>query len=115
MLARERNTGFRLDADTFGLIVPVVVHDGQDFPDALDHIERVEIQRFYNTRMRRDSELAEQLSEVLGVHAPGFASAIENAPAWQPDWPSEAAKGFFDAFYRSIDPFQDRVPRLIPQ
>ena len=115
MLAREQLTGRRGDPNSFGLIVPVIIHDGQDFPDTLDYIERLEIQGFYNTRMREDSELAEQLSEALGVHAPGFASAIENAPAWQPDWPADAAKAFFEAFYRPADPSQDRVPRFNPQ
>jgi TIR domain-containing protein len=115
MLAREQHTACRSVANTFGLIVPVVIHDGRDFPQTLNYIEKLEIQGFYNTRMREDSELAEQLSEALGVHAQGFASAIENAPAWQPDWPSDAATGLFEAFYHPADPSQDRVPRFNAQ
>lgn len=112
MLAREEHAAVRGDLNTFGLIIPVVIHDGQDFPQTLNHIEKLEIQSFYNTRMREDSELAERLSDLLGVHAGGFASAIENAPPWQPDWPSDAARRFFEAFYRPADPSQDRVPRF---
>jgi TIR domain len=112
MLARERHVGCRGAGNAFGLIVPVIIHDGQDFPNTLDYIEKLEIQSFYNTRMRKDSELAEQLSEALKVHARGFASAIENAPPWRPDWPAEAAEALFEAFYRPADPSQNRVPRF---
>jgi hypothetical protein len=115
MLAREQATGRTGDGDAFGLIVPVIIHDGQDFPETLGYIEKLEIQNFYNTRMREDSELAEQLSEALGVHAPGVASAIESAPAWAAEWPEDAARRLFDAFYRPAGPSQDRVPRFNPR
>lgn len=115
MLAREQRTAWRSDANSYGLIVPVVIHDGDDFPETLNYIQKLEIQDFYNTRMREDSELAEQLSEALGVHAPGLASAIESAPAWQPEWPLEAAEALFETFYRPDNPSQDRVPRFNAQ
>jgi hypothetical protein len=47
MLAREQHSGCRGNANTYGLIVPVVIHDGQDFPQSLDYIEKLEIQAFY--------------------------------------------------------------------
>jgi hypothetical protein len=35
MLARERAAGCRTPANALGLIIPIVIHDGDDFPEDL--------------------------------------------------------------------------------
>ena len=115
MLARERVNGSRTPANNFGLTIPVVLHDGDEFPADLNHIQRLEFQRVYNTRMRRDSPLAEELSDLLGRSAPGIASAIRKAPRWRSSWPKEEAKQFFDRYYNSGSPSQRSLPRFNPR
>ena len=65
MLAREKETGCRTAENSYGLVVPMVIHDGEDFPQDLEHVQRIELKRVYNTRMRRDSARAEELSDIF--------------------------------------------------
>ena len=111
MLAREHESRCRTVANKFGLVVPAVIHDGKYFPDELGYIQKLEIQGCYNTRMRKDSDLAAQLSDVLDTHAPGFAGAIEQAPEWRSDWSEAAAEQLLATFYQPKHATQDRVPR----
>lgn len=112
MLAREQINGARTATNKYGLVVPVII-DGrsEDFPADLGDIQRLEIQSLFNTRMRKDSERAEQLSDALALHAPGFAAAIEHAPEWQSDWPQAAAEDLLATYYRAEQATQDRLPR----
>jgi TIR domain len=111
MLAREKEADCRSVTNKFGLVVPVVIHDGEDFPAGLGEVQRLEIQPFYNTRMRRDSELAAQLSNELDLHAAGLADAIRHAPEWRSEWPEETAEQLLEEFYRPEPATQDRLPR----
>ena len=71
--------------------MPVVIHDGKDFPTDLMHIQRFEIQRCFNVRMARNSSRAEELDAILAREAPALAHAIEAAPPWRQEWPALAA------------------------
>ncbi|MEJ2419771.1 MAG: toll/interleukin-1 receptor domain-containing protein, partial [Exilibacterium sp.] len=92
MLSREKAVGARTLANKYGLVVPIVVHDGENIPSDLGAVQMLDIKAYYNPRMRRDSEKAEALSDVIGTHAQGLAGAIENAPPWQANWPKQAAE-----------------------
>jgi len=115
MLSREREKGQRPNGDRYGLVIPVVIHDGESFPEELNYIQRMDIKCCYNTRMRLDSPKAEELSEVIDRHAGGIASAIEQAPAWQPEWQTATAEEFFATYYRAEAPIQTVVPRFQAQ
>jgi hypothetical protein len=65
MIAREQETESRTVKNKYGLIVPVIVHDGDNIPQQLGLTQRMDIKAYYNTRMRRDSEKAEQLSDTI--------------------------------------------------
>ena len=112
MLAREKATGSRTPENTLGLTIPMVIHDGDEFPEDLGHIQRLQFQRVYNTRMRKDGALAEELSDLLATSAPGIAAAIRRAPEWRPSWPKDEAKLFFDRYYERGKPSQTSVPRF---
>ena len=43
MLAHEKYAKLRTVSNPRGLIVPFVIHDGEDFPGSLSHIQRLEI------------------------------------------------------------------------
>jgi hypothetical protein len=111
MLAREQSSGARSAANKFGLVVPVIVHDGENIPYDIDATQSLDIKPYYNTRMRRDSEKAEALSDIIAVHASGFAGAIQHAPEWQPTWPEEAAEQLYDTYF-SLEKSQTRLPRF---
>ena len=112
MLAREKETGCRTAENSYGLVVPMVIHDGEDFPQDLEHVQRIELRRVYNTRMRRDSARAEELSDILDQTVVGLARAIRTAPPWRKEWPETEATRFFRAYHRAEKPLQQVIPRF---
>ena len=112
MLGRERETGAREKHNKYGLVVPAIIHDGDDFPSALNFIQCMDLKSCYNTRMRRDSAKAEELSDLIEVHAEGIAEAIRRAPKWKKSWPHAAADEFFSTFYSADYPRQTRIPKF---
>ena len=112
MLSREQEAGSRAAGNKYGLVIPAIIHDGEDFPQTLNYIQRIDIKSCYNTRMREDSPKAEELSDLIEVHAGGIAEAIRHAPNWNPTWPQVAANAFFDQFYRADSPVQTEVPKF---
>jgi hypothetical protein len=62
--------------------------------------------------MRVDSEKAEQLSELLALHADGIAASIDGAPKWRKAWPASAAAQLFQKYYEVHPPSQTRPPRF---
>ncbi len=109
MLARERECGLRTDRDPRGLVVPAVIHDGADFPQALSEIQRFEIQDCFNVRMARDSARAEQLDAILSTEARALAGAIDAAPPWRSEWSVTAARHLRETL-SAVAPSQDRPP-----
>src|SRR5262249_13167173 len=98
MLAREKELGLRSAERPSGLIAIAVIHDGEELPQPLGAIQTFQIRDYFNTRMRKDSELAEQLEAALRVVAPTLAKIIEFAPEFQLNWSEKTARAFFDAF-----------------
>jgi hypothetical protein len=108
MLARQ---GHLADRKKFGLVIPTIIHDGEDFPKTLEFVQFMDIKSCYNTRMRKDSPKAEELSDRIEIHATGIAQAIETAPDWNPSWPENAANEFFREFFQSEAPLQSDRPK----
>jgi hypothetical protein len=115
MLGREQETSSRAARHKYGLVIPAVIHDCDDSPQTLRYIERMDIRSCYNTRMRVDSPKAEQLGDLIEIHAAGIADAIRHAPDWKPAWPQVAADAFFDEFYKAESPAQTEVPKFQPK
>ena len=112
MVAREELRQQHESGQRFGLIIPVLLHDGDPLPEPLRHIQRLDLKRFFNPWMRKDGAKAEELGETLRLQAPGFASAILHAPEWQKNWPAQRAAAYFDAFYRSSAPVMGGPPEF---
>jgi hypothetical protein len=112
MLAREEKCHLRTVERPHGLVVPAFIHDGDKFPIELSHIQHFEIQSSFNVRMAKDSPRAEDLDSALKDQAPAIAACIENAPAWQREWPKEAAAKFFERFYQRAKAQQTSLPRF---
>lgn len=111
MLAREKAAKMRTAANPGGLIVPAIIHDGDDFPDDLSHIQKFEVKRCFNPRMGVDSPRAEELDDILAHEAVAMAKAINAAPRWKKNWPKQAATAFFNALYQDAPASQDTRPR----
>lgn len=114
MMVREQKYDCRTPQNQYGLIIPVVVHDGDEIPEPLGVAQAMDIKTCYNTRMRRDGAKAEELSDKIVEHARGIAIAITKAPKWQEDWPIQAAQQLFNKYYKA-EASQRRVPRFNPQ
>jgi MinD-like ATPase involved in chromosome partitioning or flagellar assembly len=110
MLSREREFGFRTDDNPRGLVIPAVIHDGKDFPEALAEIQKFEIQRQFNVRMAVDSPRAEELDDILAHEAEAICAAINAAPPWRAQWPKTAA-GEFRRQLSTAPPSQRDMPR----
>ncbi len=108
MIRRQQSLG----ANAPILVMPMIIHDGDDFPPSLGVIQTLDIKACYNTRMHRNSRKAEQLSDLLDSHALSIAAAINAAPAWNAEWLNIAVDEFLDTYYESDVPAQSSVPRF---
>ena len=98
MLGREREADLRTISRPYGIVIPAFIHDGEKFPLDLKHIQRFEVQKYFNVRMARNSPRAEELDATLALNAPAIASCIKHAPAWRKAWPKQASADFFARF-----------------
>jgi hypothetical protein len=71
-----------------------------EFPGDLGTIQRFEASKYYNTRMREDSQLAEELESTLRRYAPALAAMIDRAAPFSKLWPASAAddQTYYDTF-----------------
>src|SRR3974377_594261 len=109
MVAREEEERRRTPRRPSGMILFAIVHDGDNIPKALQPVQRIEIQKGFNSRMRHDSILAEELSATLAASATGIARTIQEAPAFRQKWTTRGAKQFFDRFHVSDKAYQSRL------
>jgi hypothetical protein len=98
MLHREGQCKARTAANKFGLVIPVVVHDGEKIPAKLAAAQQLVVKPYFNSRMPADGEKAEKLADEIAQHAPGIAGAIRAAPRWQKGWPRAASAQLLRAF-----------------
>ena len=112
MLGREKQAKLRSAANPHGLVIPAFIHDGESFPAAIKHIQPLEIQSTFNSRMARNSPRAEQLADALAQHAGAIAESIKAAPAWRKKWTPQAAAAFYRLFHQHARSEQTSVPRF---
>jgi len=112
MLEREINLGLRQAQNADGLVIPIIVHDGETLPPPLAIGQKLEIQEYFNPRMSKESEKAEKLADSLSLAAPGIARLITKSPAWQSQWNIDARNKFYLLYYKKEDPFQTESPKF---
>lgn len=95
-----------------GLIVPAVLHDGDDFPKNVCAITPTYLQDCANVRLAKDSPTEEELSKrIRDSLVPNVARAIQRAPHYDPSWEALTASNFLELFNRPT-PKQKSLPSL---
>ncbi len=112
MLDREGRCGFRTEANTAGLIFPVIIDDGESFPAEVQAIQSERIHDFANPFMRPDSPKQEALADLLRSRfCPDIHHALPKVPQFDPAWASLASGHFRSSFQISIET-QTTLPTL---
>lgn len=83
------------------LIVPAIIHDGQDLPDHARRRYAVELAQYANPRMTRDSPRGEMLADLIAGWVPTVADAISAAPPHDPAWEHDHVKAMDRTFVES--------------
>lgn len=112
MLERETKAGLRTTEKPYGLIFPVIIHDGETMPINLSSIQKAEIQECFNVKMSADSPRAEILSDKLSTLGRVIAESICHAPVCQADWGIESANAFYRQFYKDVAAQQVQTPKF---
>lgn len=103
MCAREEMCLSKEKRPSRGLIVPAILHDGDDFPRNVCAITPTYLQDCANVRVARDSPTEEELSKrIRDSLVPNVARAIRRAPDYDPNWEGLTASNFLELFNRPV-------------
>jgi len=112
MHRRERLAKLRTADNTGGLIIPVVIDDGDCFPEAIKAMQPLPLHDFANPFMRSDSPKQEALAELLHERlCPAIEHALGIVPKFDPAWERIAHKKFVKVF-RIQSKSQITMPKL---
>lgn len=116
MLDRERANSLRSATNPFGLIIPIIIDDGECFPPEVRAIQGEALHEFANPFIRVDSPKQEALAEVLRTKVcPGIENSLLRVPDFNPNW-EEMAHKHFEAMFQIHVQHQATVPSLkLPQ
>ncbi len=95
---REQQCGMRTPANPDGLILPLVIDDGDTFPAEIQAIQTKRIHDFANPWMRPDSPRQEELAEHLRLWCPCVEDALRRVSAYDPAWETLAQDQFRHRF-----------------
>ena len=110
---RETTGNFRTAANPWGLIIPVIIDDGNCFPPAVQAMQGEPLHAFANPFMRPDSPKQEALAEVLrNKLCASIEQALAVVPPYDPAWEKLAHKQFEGAFQIHMQS-QKTVPSLV--
>lgn len=84
MLAREKYLGLRTAEQPSGLIIPAIIHDGNDLPRVARWIQAARLEEYSNAFMLLESENATALSALIKRWVPDIVRAIRRAPPYDP-------------------------------
>ena len=87
MFEREKLTGVRTLENPSGLIIPVIIDDGESFPDDVQAIQGTSIHDFANPFISIGSPEHQALTQVLLMKVcPAIDKALPNVPTFDPEW-----------------------------
>lgn len=96
---RETTGNFRTAKNPWGLIIPVIIDDGDCFPLEVQAMQGEPLHVFANPFMRPDSPKQEALAEVLkNKLCASIEQALEAVPPYDPTWEGLAHKQFEGMF-----------------
>jgi hypothetical protein len=109
---REKANKFRTSKNPAGLIIPLIIDDGDHFPTKVTEMQGEKIHEFANPFIRIDSPKQEALAEVLRTKVcPAIEKALRKVPEYNPSWEKIAHKKFENMF-RIEARTQKAVPTL---
>ena len=72
---------------TDALILPASLHDGDDFPDGVQAIHWLPLNKYDNVRLNPHGQTAEEFASLVDGWTRTIAAAVENAPeVCDPKW-----------------------------
>lgn len=96
---RERSEHLRTTSNPWGLIIPVIIDDGDCFPMEIRQMQSEGIHEYANPFMRSDSPKQEALAERLRTRlCPAICTAMHQVPPFNPEWERMAHDGFSSMF-----------------
>lgn len=109
---REKLAKFRTSENPYGLIIPVVIDDGNCFPVEIQEMQGQSLHKFANPFIRIDSPTQEAFAEVLKDKVcPVIEQAMTRVPDYDPAWELIAHAQFRNMF-QIIMQTQTTVPSL---
>jgi hypothetical protein len=110
---REKTSNLRTAENPWGLIIPVVIDDGNCFPPEVQAMQGEPLHSFANPFMRPDSPKQEDMAEVLRNRlCTSIERALAATPAFDPAWEQVAHKQFEGVFKIQMQS-QNTVPSLV--
>ncbi len=112
MHEREKVSGKRCADNPYGLIIPVVIDDGDCFPPEVQAMQPSKFHDFANPFMRPDSPRQEQMADKIREDiCDAVEAAINQAPSFDAAWETIAHKQFEGVFHIQT-PSQSTLPSL---
>lgn len=112
MLHREKACQLRCLGKPHGIVIPVVIDDGDCFPAEVQAIKPRSLHSFANPFMRPDSPRQEALAEELMKICSHIEHAHKECPKFDQGWEQIVYDNFREVFKIAI-PTQETVPQLV--
>jgi hypothetical protein len=93
------------------LVLGATIHGEKQLPPSVADLQRVDVSAYANPWLPRGSASVAELSEMIKSFADDVANAVENAPAWDPQWLTLESGGFASQIRRE-NAGQRSVPSL---
>jgi hypothetical protein len=112
MCDREKRNKLRTVRNPSGLIIPVIIDDGDHFPLEIAAMQGEKLHEFANPFIRVDSPKQEALAEVLRAKVcPAIERALLKVPKYNSSWETSTHKQFQQTFKIHAQS-QTRLPSL---
>ncbi len=87
MYHRQKQLGYLTTAKPTGLIIPVNIFDGEHFPGFAGELQMLDCRNYYRVGDAvKHTSIYIELQGVLQQWVYDVATAIKNAPPWDPGW-----------------------------
>lgn len=110
---RELTGKYRTPENPWGLIIPVIIDDGNCFPPEVQAMQAEQLHLYANPFMRPDSPMQEAFAEAIkNKLCASIERALAASPPYDPTWEKLAHKQF-EGVFRIHMQTQKTVPSLI--
>jgi hypothetical protein len=99
---REEQCGLRTRAVPHGLILPLIIDDGDSFPAEIQAIQGTRIEDYANPFMRQDSPRQEDFAQMLKDWCSCVEQALQHVRPYDPAWEALAIARFRGRFLTRV-------------